>query len=156
MHFLRVLNRNVHDPAPVDERGGLPRSPTSQNQRHNGPPQLSPERLPRERFSPPTHCSSSRFLGRLTGAPSKADIARCGSMPFRVERNNHTSSLLRPLFPPPFPPAERGRVALCRQGCRPEKSWPTTLWRASRVRQSRQGQALRVPCGQPASLDPTV
>jgi hypothetical protein len=28
-------NRSVHGPAPVDERGGLPRSSTSQNQRRN-------------------------------------------------------------------------------------------------------------------------
>ncbi len=39
---------------------------------------------------------------------------------------------------PPFPPAGRERVDLCRQGCRPKKPWPTSLWRAfdgSRVRQ---------------------
>jgi hypothetical protein len=45
----------------------LPRSPTSQNQRHDGPPPLSTERLPRERFSPPTHCCPWPFSERATG-----------------------------------------------------------------------------------------
>ena len=44
---------DVHDPAPVGDRGGLPRPPTSQNHGHNETPPTSPERLPRERFSPP-------------------------------------------------------------------------------------------------------
>ena len=60
-------------------------------------------------------------------------------------------------LPSPFPPAGRGRVAPCPQGCRPENHWPTTLWRASRGSRSRQGQALRVPFGCPTgSLDPPV
>ena len=60
---------DVHGPAPVDERGGLPRSPTSQNQRHNGTPPLWPKRLPRERFSPSTHCCPWPIFRRTTGVP---------------------------------------------------------------------------------------
>ncbi len=33
-------------------------------------------------------------------------------------------------IPPPFPPAGRERVALCRQACRPKKPCPTSFWRA--------------------------
>jgi len=53
-------SRGLHGSAPVDERGGLPRSSTSQNQQRHEPAQPSRsayrERL--ARFSPPTHCCS--------------------------------------------------------------------------------------------------
>src|SRR4029077_10486776 len=41
-------SRDVHGPAPVDERGGLPRSTTSQNPAAHRATALAPERLPRE------------------------------------------------------------------------------------------------------------
>ena len=66
-------SRDVHGPAPVSERGGLPRSQTSQNQRHDGPPIFSPERLPRERFSPKTGCSRSNLAGECRWSPIPAD-----------------------------------------------------------------------------------
>ena len=58
-------------------------------------------------------------------------------------------AVVAPPIPPPFPPAGRERVALCRQACRPKKPCPTSLWRALIAVRPRQGQALRVTCGQP-------
>ena len=71
-----------------------------------------------------------------------------GCMPFRVDCDSHSFRPWRLPIPPPFPPAGRERVALCRQGCRPEGPWPTPLWPASCGLLQRQGQALRVACGQ--------
>ena len=87
----------------------------------HAPRSISPERLRAY------YATGARYIDSKNGKllnPSDFDHSApaAGSMPFRVERNNHTwvsLGLRRPLFPPPFPPAERERVALCRQGCRP-------------------------------------
>jgi hypothetical protein len=87
--------------------------------------------------------------GILTGSLLAGPVDAQGSMPFRVERNSHSLASRQPPIPPPFPPAGRGRVALCRQGCQPKMLWLTTLWQALDGSRLRQGQALRVACGQP-------
>lgn len=80
-------------------------------------------------------------------------MTTAGSKPFRAERSTDILAWRWQPIPPPFPPAVRGRVALCRQGCWPEKPWPTTLWRAFQGR----GSAKAKPNGWPAaSLDPAA
>jgi len=59
----------------------LPRLPTSQNQRHNGPPQLSTKRLPRERFSPvpqTRHMIGAAELAAMKRRPLLINTARGG------------------------------------------------------------------------------
>ena len=65
--------------APVDERGGLPRSPTSQSRSLNAPPPAWPERLPRERFSPLLGLPLEAIQAMVGHPGAYSDLARSGA-----------------------------------------------------------------------------
>jgi hypothetical protein len=92
---------------------------------------------------------ANRFwqISVVTSAVGGQSLQVVGSMPFRVERNTDSLAWRRPPIPPPFPPAGRARVALCRQGCGTEKPCPTTLWQAFAGR----GSVKAKPYGWPAA-----